>query len=215
MASSPSGIIGLPVPVPLVPLLQSLLLLLPCHDLRRKYRKSSLSMNPSLFVVKSINLRSHQLLRLHLLPSRRVRIRAMPLLESNINNIIYDNSTSSASALNQILRGIDHITDTVTGLRKRLKGQKMSVDRMHEQMKWLMDQVDEIQTQSTSQGAHTQSLCIDAGLVEDHLGNLLQGNRKIKEQMKGTREDVGKVSPRFRYNQYQQHQDAIYRSLRY
>jgi hypothetical protein len=81
---------------------------------------------------------------------------------------------------------------------------------MGEQMDWLADQVDEIRTQNASLESHTEYLRIDAGLVEDHLGDLMQDNRKIKEQMRGLREDVGRFGLSFGGFRHQ-HQGSIYR----
>lgn len=60
-------------------------------------------------------------------------------------------------------------------------------------MDWLTDQIDQIRRRNASLEVHTESLRIDAGLVEDHLGDLVQDNRRVKEQFRDVLEDVGKM----------------------
>lgn len=50
-----------------------------------------------------------------------------------------------------------------------------------------MDQVEEIRTQSASLYAPTESLRIDAELVEDHLGELLQDTSRSRSIRGGSR----------------------------
>lgn len=69
---------------------------------------------------------------------------------------------------------------------------------MNKQMDWLAEQVDEIRTQNASLDAHTESLRNDMGMMEDHLGDMLQDNQKMKGYLREAREDVGQVSPAFK-----------------
>lgn len=83
---------------------------------------------------------------------------------------------------------MDHIADTVDRLDKRLDKHTKAMSKMTEQMDWAMDQFNKIRAQNASLEAHTESIRIDMGLMEDLLGGLLKDTYKLKEGLKSLRE---------------------------
>lgn len=86
---------------------------------------------------------------------------------------------------------MDHIADTVDRLDKQIDKHTKTMSGMSEQMEWVKYQFDVIRAQNASLEAHTESIRIDMGMMEDHLGGLLQDTYKLKEGLKGLREGRG------------------------
>ncbi|KAH7030369.1 hypothetical protein BKA57DRAFT_523570 [Linnemannia elongata] len=93
-----------------------------------------------------------------------------------------------ASEVTQLQTTMDHIADTVDRLDKRLDKHTKAMSGMSEQMDWAMDQFNKIRAQNASLEAHTESIRIDMGLMEDLLGGLLKDTYKLKEGLKCLRE---------------------------
>lgn len=66
---------------------------------------------------------------------------------------------------------------------------------MDGQMVWLGDQLDEIQSHSTSLEVHTNSLWREMVMVERQMEDLVQDNRDVRGQMRGVRSDLGRLGP--------------------
>ncbi|KAF9139775.1 hypothetical protein BGX30_007487 [Mortierella sp. GBA39] len=99
-----------------------------------------------------------------------------------------NSNNTTASTVTQLLTTMDHIANTVNRLDKQLDKNTKAMSGMSEQMEWVMDQVDEIRVQNASLEAHTESIRIDMGMMEDHLGGLLKDAYEIKAVLKGLRE---------------------------
>ncbi|KAG9061668.1 hypothetical protein KI688_007249 [Linnemannia hyalina] len=99
-----------------------------------------------------------------------------------------NSNNTTASIVTQLLTTMDDIGNTVDRLNKQLDKNTKIVSKMNEQTKWVMDQVDEIRAQNASLEAHTESMRIDMGMTEDHLGALWMDTYKIKVALKGLRE---------------------------
>ncbi|KAF9542690.1 hypothetical protein EC957_001745 [Mortierella hygrophila] len=102
-------------------------------------------------------------------------------------------NTLSSTTLDQILATMHQLAETVAGFSNAIDQQTESIDAIGEQMDWLTDQIYQIRNKNEILEVHTESLRIDAGLVEDHLGDLVQDNRRVKEEFRSVLEDVGKI----------------------
>ncbi|KAF8946867.1 hypothetical protein BGZ47_011106 [Haplosporangium gracile] len=88
-------------------------------------------------------------------------------------------TNTTAFAFTQLLITMDQLTDMVDRIDKRLGEHTKAMNTMNGQIVWLMDQVDEIRSQNASLEAHTESIQIDMGMMEDHLGGLLEDSYKL------------------------------------
>lgn len=88
---------------------------------------------------------------------------------------------------------MNQLTYAVTELDKELDGQTEEFDAIGEQMDWLIDQIDQIRSKNANLEIRTETLRIDAGLMEDHLGDLLKDSRKVKEQFRSVLEDIERM----------------------
>ncbi|KAF9152952.1 hypothetical protein BG015_004383 [Linnemannia schmuckeri] len=100
----------------------------------------------------------------------------------------------TASAFTQLLTTMDQLADKMDRIDKRLGKHTKAMNTMSEQMEWLMDQADEIRSQNASLEAHTESVRIDMGMMEDHLGGLFENTYEFRKELRGLRKDGGKAA---------------------
>ncbi|KAG0276153.1 hypothetical protein BGZ96_003453 [Linnemannia gamsii] len=103
------------------------------------------------------------------------------------------NNDISGVTLDQILATMNQLTYTVMGLDKELDVQTEGIDAIGEQMDWLIDQIDQIRSKNANLEVRAESLRIDAGLVEDHLRDLLEESRNVKEQFRSVLGDIERM----------------------
>ncbi|KAG0285334.1 hypothetical protein BGZ96_010387 [Linnemannia gamsii] len=86
--------------------------------------------------------------------------------------------STSALILEQILEGVNRLNSRMDWLTEQMEEIQEQTDRN-------VEQVDKLVVNSASLDAHTESLRIDVDLIVEYLGDLLQENRGIKNQLRG------------------------------
>ncbi|KAF9149638.1 hypothetical protein BG015_008560 [Linnemannia schmuckeri] len=136
------------------------------------------------------------------IPSTKPTITSITNTTISINNTV----TAAASApsapsarsfatLDQVLEAMTQVTSAVAEFTKQLDEQTERIDETGERMDWLVAQIYEARNHNANLEANVESMRINMGLVEDCVGDLLQDNRKVKEEFKDVSEKIeGMVS---------------------